>query len=103
MLEVLAKDETGAVHRIKPDLSKLGQDKQRLWGMMWALVLDKDQARQRRGLESYWRDVAKKDVVPARLVEVRFYRTMVSSVPKKRNQILNRTVLYQRSLPIPAP
>ena len=101
MHEVLAKDEHAEVHRIKPNLARLGGDQQRLWGMMWALVLDKDEARQRRGLRSYWSDVANKEAVTSRLVAVRFYRTMVSSVPEKRNQILNRTLLYERGLPMP--
>jgi len=98
MLDVKAMDVTGKVHRIKPRLSRLGGDKQRLWGLMWSLVLDKNKERQRAGLESYWRDMARKELVKEKLIEVRFYRAWMSTVPEKRNHIIGRDLLHSLKL-----
>lgn len=89
-IEVLTADGPRRVpRRVRPP----GLDGQRHWGLVWALVLERDPARREAGLRAYWDAATEPYPTLRRSPEVRFYRVAIHTDPARQGEVVQRRLL----------
>lgn len=92
-LEIQIVDERGP-RRVPRSVRPPGMDRQRDWGLVWALVLERDRARREAGLRSYWEAASARYPGLRQASEVRFYRTMIHTERDRREEVARRRLIY---------